>query len=136
MYFTVYLFVFIDSEERSQPSIKTFDKKDAKKPRCSANMLVAAIDFGTAYSGHAFSPKGFSNDPLRITAHKWSTSLLSCKTPTNALFNKDKALVAFGYEAEQEFTNLSEEDQHKEYYFFQKFKMQLYDKGESEEKKV
>lgn len=126
----------LDSEERSQPSIKTNDKKDAKKPRSSANVLVAAIDFGTAYSGHAFSPKGFTNDPHRITAHKWSASLLSRKTPTNALFNKDQALVAFGYEAEQEFTKLSEEDQHKEYYFFQKFKMQLYDQGESEEKKV
>lgn len=109
-------------------------KKSKDKPK---KQLVAAIDFGTAYSGHAFSSRGdFENDPLRITAHKWSQSLFAHKTPTSALFDKNKTLTAFGYEAEKIFKELSENGKHEEHYFFERFKMQLYNKSGDKKKKV
>lgn len=75
------------------------------------------------YLGYVFLFKGFINDFYRIIVYKWSVSLLLCKILINVLFNKDQVLVVFGYEVEQEFIKLLEEDQYKEYYFFQKFKM-------------
>lgn len=103
------------------------DDQNSEKPQCSPNILVAAIDFGTAYSGYAYSSRvDFDNDPLNIKAHKWSQSLISHKTPTCALFNKNKELIAFGYEAEKRFTELTEENKHQDYYYFQRFKMNLF----------
>lgn len=121
----------------SQTDDQKSDTKTTEKPWCSPNVLVAAIDFGTAYSGYAYSSRiDFEEDPLRIMALKWSQSLISHKTPTCALFNKDKELVAFGYEAEKRFTELTEENKHKDYYYFQRFKMNLFSKSEDRRKKV
>ena len=53
---------------------------------------------------------------------------MSQKTTTCALFDKDKNLVKFGFEAEDEYADLASEDQHREYYFFRRFKMKLFDK--------
>ena len=34
-------------------------------------LLVAAIDFGTAYSGYAFSTRGeYAKDPLKVIPHQ------------------------------------------------------------------
>lgn len=135
-------FVFrLDPKENMPPSVLTntpVGGSDPKKPRCSENkQLVAAIDFGTAYSGHAFSSRGeFKNDPLKISAHKWSNGLLTSKTPTCALFDGTQKLIAFGDEAEKTFGELSENDAHQEHYFFERFKMQLYEKNSDDEKKV
>lgn len=128
----------IENIPQNQPHDKALDESEPKKPRCSSNkQLVAAIDFGTAYSGHAFSYRGdFENDPLRITAHKWSQSLLAHKTPTSALFDKNKTLIAFGYEAENIFRELSENGIHQEHYFFEKFKMLLYYESDDKKQKV
>lgn len=121
----------------SQTDDQKSDTKTTEKPWCSPNVLVAAIDFGTAYSGYAYSSRiDFEKDPLKIMAHKWSQSLISRKTPTCALFNKDKELVAFGYEAEKRFTELTEENKHQDYYYFQRFKMNLFSKSEDRRKKV
>ncbi|XP_061163998.1 heat shock 70 kDa protein 12B-like [Saccostrea echinata] len=99
----------------------------AEKPRVSPNLLVAAIDFGTAYSGYAFSSRGdFTTNPLKISAHEWNKDLISHKTPTSVLLNKDKELDSFGDEAEKKFMELSEDEKHRDYYFFRKFKMLLY----------
>lgn len=131
-----------DPEEemiRSVPKAR-LSKSHPKKPRCSSNnKLVAAIDFGTTYSGHAYSLKGkFENDPLKIKAHSWSKSLFSHKTPTTALFDKDQKLIAFGYDAEQRFRELSQNGEHQEHYFFERFKMQLYnyESGDKEQKRL
>lgn len=117
-----------ESEPQDLPKDRPCDGSNAKKPRCSK--LVAAIDFGTAYSGHAFSSRvDFENDPLQIKAHKWSKSLLAHKTPTSALFDENKTLIAFGCEAEQKFKELSDDGKHHDHYFFERFKMQLYNKS-------
>ena len=91
-------------------------------------LLVAAMDFGTAYSGYAFS---FRDKPDEISMNQsWiagSQKLISLKTPTCMLLTSDKKFKAFGYEAENEYVKLTQNDEHKKCYFFEQFKMKLYD---------
>jgi len=58
-------------------------------------MLVAALDFGTTYSGYAFSLKhNYQKDPLKIHANQaWNAGgrqLMSLKTPTCLLLDNKK----------------------------------------------
>ncbi|XP_052081987.1 heat shock 70 kDa protein 12A-like isoform X7 [Mytilus californianus] len=96
-------------------------------------ILVAALDFGTAYSGYAFSMRGnFKTEPLKIHANQaWNAGgrqLLSLKTPTCLLLNPDKQFDAFGYEAENKYSDLVMDDEHSDYFFFRRFKMNLHNK--------
>lgn len=90
-------------------------------------LMVIAIDFGTTYSGYAFSLK---QDPLKISENTgWiGGGLMSHKTPTSLLLKPDRTLDKFGYEAEDKYFDLASEDQHREWYFFSRFKMLLYNK--------
>jgi hypothetical protein len=58
-------------------------------------LLVAAIDFGTTFSGYAFQTKSdFKEDPVRIQGFTWTTGSnagLSNKTPTCILFNPSES---------------------------------------------
>lgn len=126
-----------EKNPQSQTDDQKSDKKTTEKPWCSPNLLVAAIDFGTTYSGYAFSSRAdFDDDPLRITAHKWSSDLISEKNPTSILFDNNQKLVAFGYEAEKQFTELSNDNRHEDFYYFQRFKMQLYHHDKDAKNKV
>ncbi|XP_071124900.1 heat shock 70 kDa protein 12B-like [Mytilus edulis] len=93
-------------------------------------LLVAAIDFGTTFSGYAFAFKGdFKEDPLKISGYTWtlgSTAGLSLKTPTCVLFDHNGDFHSFGAEAEEKYTTLAEDEAHENWYFFRRFKMQLY----------
>ncbi|XP_060589195.1 heat shock 70 kDa protein 12A-like [Ruditapes philippinarum] len=96
-----------------------------------SSMLVAAIDFGTTYSGWAFSFKhDFDKDPTKVSAKNWiGDQLVSAKAPTCVLIKPDgKTLHSFGYAAETKYANLAEEGTHKRWYYFRRFKMMLYDK--------
>lgn len=90
---------------------------------------VAAIDFGTSYSGFAFSSQ---ENPLEVVTGKWKTNsselLESLKTPTSLLFKSNGIAEAFGYEAEQKFKALVEENKHHDYRFFNKLKTVLLEK--------
>lgn len=96
----------------------------------STHLFVAAIDFGTTYSGYAFSAKDdFKKEPLKINANVWNAgarSLMSHKAPTALLLNPDKSFNSFGYNAENTFSNLAEENDHHAYYYFHRFKMVLH----------
>ncbi|XP_021355916.1 heat shock 70 kDa protein 12A-like isoform X2 [Mizuhopecten yessoensis] len=98
----------------------------------SGRLLVAAIDFGTTYSGYAFSFRHeFETDPLKVSASTWtagSRALVSLKTPTTVLLDKDKNFHSFGYEAEDYYSQLAEDDDHGDWYYFRRFKMMLYGK--------
>ena len=48
------------------------------------------------------------------------------KTPTVLLLNPDTKFHSFGYEAETKYAQLSEKQMHKDWYYFQNFKMKLY----------
>ena len=102
-----------------------------------SKLLVAAIDFGTTFSGYAFSfMSDYKTDPLKISANNaWNAGgqcLLSLKTPTvlyydpNAEKNKQ---ILFGYEAQNAYLTLTQNDDktlHKKVFYFSLFKMQLY----------
>lgn len=94
-------------------------------------MLVAALDFGTTYSGYAFSFKGdYTNDPSKINANTtWTTgskSLVSQKTPTCLLLRPDQTFHSFGFEAEEHYSSLAEKNEHHSWYYFRRFKMLLH----------
>ncbi|KAK3099628.1 hypothetical protein FSP39_007193 [Pinctada imbricata] len=95
------------------------------------HLMVAAIDFGTTYSGYAFSFRhDFEADPLKVSANNWtagSAGLVSLKTPTTVLLNDKEEFEAFGYEAEDKYTELADDDAHGGYHYFRRFKMMLFD---------
>ena len=94
-------------------------------------LMVAALDFGTTYSGYAFSMRSdFLKQPLDIQANPvWkagSQKFMSLKTPTCLLLDSKQEFVAFGFDAEDQWTDLLYEEEHEEYYFFERFKMNLH----------
>lgn len=98
-------------------------------------MLVAALDFGTTYSGYAFSFKAdYTDDPSKITANTtWTTgskSLFSQKTPTCLLLRPDQTFHSFGFEAEEHYSSLVDKDEHHSWYYFRRFKMLLHNNME------
>ena len=99
--------------------------------KMSNYLMVAAIDFGTTYSGYAFSTiSNFKLDPLKIHANQaWNAGgrqLLSLKTPTCLLLDGRKQLLCFGYDAENVYAELVMDDKHHDHYYFSRFKMRLY----------
>ena len=95
-------------------------------------ILVAAIDFGTTFSGYAFSFKtDYEADPMKIsTNQQWtagSRSLISLKAPTVVLLDKNRKFVAFGYDAEDKYSEFALDDEHHDYYYFRRFKMLLHE---------
>lgn len=94
-------------------------------------LFVAAIDFGTTYSGYAFSSKDdWEKEPLKIITNNWNAgakNLLSTKAPTTLLLNPDKSLRSFGYEAETKYAEMIEdEEDFEDHYYFHCFKMLLH----------
>lgn len=107
-------------------------------------MLVAAIDFGTTYSGYAFS---FKHEWRKVQVPAcFSDAFVSSKAPTALLLNPDKSFCAFGYGAENTFKDMTTEEDSdtdsdsdsveepktkpkknwKEHYYFRRFKMLLH----------
>ena len=84
--------------------------------------VVAAIDFGTTYSGYAYSWKDKQD---RFHTIKSSTKF-SEKEPSVLLMDQSEELVAFGHEAELKYKDLCEEELQQNYFYFQHFKMNLH----------
>lgn len=87
---------------------------------------MAAIDFGTTYSGYAFSSK---SEWTKVQTNVWpSSNQMSSKTPTALLLNEDETFNSFGYDAEKNFAEIAEEgdDSYKDFYYFHRFKMLLH----------
>ncbi|XP_053399962.1 heat shock 70 kDa protein 12A-like [Mercenaria mercenaria] len=99
--------------------------------KLSSHLLVAAFDFGTTYSGYAFS---FRDDPLKVQTNQgWnagSEKLISLKTPTCVLLNDKGEFHAFGFEAENKYASLAEDDEHHGWMLFRRFKMLLHNNQE------
>lgn len=94
-------------------------------------LFVAAIDFGTTYSGYAFSSRDeFKKEPLKINSNQsWNAGKqqhFSLKTPTCLLLDNKEELSSFGYEAENKYTDIVYDRKQNDYFFFHRFKMQLY----------
>ncbi|NWR45167.1 HS12B protein, partial [Regulus satrapa] len=85
---------------------------------------VVAIDFGTSYSGYCFSLASGTDQIRQVywgTEHGFKTP----KTPTSILFNEKQEFKYFGYDAVMKYKSLPT-SQAGSWYFFQNFKMQLY----------
>lgn len=67
-------------------------------------ILTAAIDFGTTFSGYAFSFCS-SRDDIHMNMN-WGESVgcLSSKTPTCVLTDSKNVFVAFGFDAEERYS--------------------------------
>lgn len=93
----------------------------------SKYLVVAAIDFGTTYSGYAFA---FTRDPESIhMMRRWEggdPGVSNTKTPTTLLLSPDKRFHSFGFGARDFYHDL-EPSEAKKYLYFEKFKMKLYD---------
>ncbi|XP_060588441.1 heat shock 70 kDa protein 12B-like [Ruditapes philippinarum] len=92
------------------------------------HLVVVAIDFGTTYSGWAFSYRhDYNRDPLKISAKSIQGNTLSLKVPTCILIKSDgKTTDSFGYDAENKYAELCEENEQRQWFFFKRFKMMLF----------
>ncbi|CAH1263874.1 HSPA12A [Branchiostoma lanceolatum] len=88
-------------------------------------LLVAAIDFGTTFSGYAFSFT--SNEDNIIMNKNWGSEsgFLAHKTETSVLLTPEGEFKAFGSEASKTYADLEEGDAARHYYFH-RFKMKLH----------
>ncbi|XP_062593076.1 heat shock 70 kDa protein 12A-like [Saccostrea cucullata] len=94
-------------------------------------LMVAAIDFGTTYSGYAYGMRHeLEEDPPQLFCPHWQGrgSIISFKAPTTVLLDENKEFVAFGYDAEDQYADLAEEEKHEDHFYFYRFKMMLYEK--------
>ncbi|XP_061186212.1 heat shock 70 kDa protein 12A-like [Saccostrea echinata] len=105
-------------------------------------MVVAAIDFGTTYSGYAFSfLSDYRRDPLSVyTNTRWENEGDGTfKTPTTILFDEQERFHSFGYDAEKKYASLASENEedeegeddlekenHQNWFYFRRFKMKLF----------
>ncbi|XP_052778673.1 heat shock 70 kDa protein 12A-like [Mya arenaria] len=103
------------------------DDQRTCQPLPSKHLLVAAIDFGTTYSSWAFSFRyDYDSDPTKVSAKQWQGHE-SSKGPTCVLIKPDgKTLHSFAFDAEAKYAELIEENEHKDWYFFKRFKMMLW----------
>ncbi|XP_061181981.1 heat shock 70 kDa protein 12A-like [Saccostrea echinata] len=100
-------------------------------PSKPQHLFVAAIDFGTTYSGYAFSSTA---EWEKVHTNRWrGDKLTSPKAPTVVLLNPDQSFNSFGYTAEKAYSELvnegpedPEKPTYKDYYYFQNFKMKLH----------
>ncbi|XP_019622013.1 PREDICTED: heat shock 70 kDa protein 12A-like [Branchiostoma belcheri] len=95
-------------------------------PMNKTYLMVAAIDFGTTYSGYAFSLMSSPEDIIMNKNWGENVGFQSYKTPTSVLLSPEKKFVAFGFDAITKYTTLLEENEDKDYYFFDRFKMRLH----------
>ena len=119
-------------------SLQEMERNEKKFDSKCSRPFVAAIDFGTTYSGFAFSQKfSWENVHFQICS---SGNFLSQKEPTVLLLNPNKSCKAFGYEAETTYMEMTKnrysesdippeevpKEDWKKYYYFSRFKMLLY----------
>jgi hypothetical protein len=98
----------------------------SSSPSSDKHFVVAAIDFGTTYSGYAFS---FTRDPDSIhMMRKWEggdPGVSNQKTPTTLLLKPNGDFHSFGFGARDFYHDL-EEIEAKKWCYFEKFKMSLH----------
>lgn len=110
-------------------------REDGEKNARESKIVIAAIDFGTTYSGYAYifrdelvKAKNSSEKRNVIYKHWQSGSdagICSRKTPTCLLLNPKGEFDSFGYPAEGKYYNLTNDDAHHGWKFFKRFKMIL-----------
>ena len=94
----------------------------------SDHFVVVAIDFGTTFSGYAFS---FVHDPDSIhMMRKWEggdPGVINQKTPTILMLTPDGEFHSFGFTARDFYHDMDSAEAGK-WMYFEKFKMELHHK--------
>ena len=91
--------------------------------------VVVAIDIGTTYSGYAwsFSSTKHTINAMRATnPYRSEGSTRMTKVPTTLLLRPDQTFDSFGHEAMKKYNKELDEDEQKEWYYFERFKMHLH----------
>lgn len=107
----------------------TFTAKENPSPELQKSYTaVVAIDFGTSYSGFAFSFNTGQEKDAIFMNKDWTNEQGSrtSKAPTCLLLAPDLTFHSFGYDAMENYAQLQSEEEEQEYFFFQHFKMALH----------
>lgn len=123
----------LSPKEIQQESFEQIQSKSTK-------VAVAAFDIGATHSESAFSLQ-YEWSKVRVNAPKNFDYFMSRKTPMTLLLNPDQSFCAFGYEAENIYTKMTEKDLQSDdeaenvkkekcgdYYYFQNLTMMLHEK--------
>ena len=79
---------------------------------------MAAIEFGTTYSGFAYS---FKHEWTKTSVAQYhGGEYISYKAPTTLLLYPEKYFYKFGFDAEKEYAALAKADKHRDYFFFRR----------------
>ena len=89
-------------------------------------LAVIAIDFGTSFSGYAFSMRSDKNDIKMNKSWGAEVGFQAYKTPTAVLLRLDGSLHSFGFEAQNAYADLDTDEIKEGYELFERFKMELY----------
>ena len=88
--------------------------------------VVVAIDFGTTYSGYAYSLVTAPDDIFLMSrVQHGQYGATNHKIPTILLLNDHRAFHSFGFEAREAYHDLDEMES-KKWLYFEKFKMELH----------
>ncbi|XP_052816550.1 heat shock 70 kDa protein 12A-like isoform X2 [Mya arenaria] len=101
---------------------KAKTNRKAPKDTLEKPLLVAAFEFGTTFSGYAFSFR-YETTQIRTNGAFCTEPVISAKVPTCVLLNPQKEFDAFGSDAEYKYMNLVEEGKHKPWMLFRRFRM-------------
>ena len=116
-----------ESKYRQKPTEIPVQTESNRQRDMKDELMVCAIDIGTTYSGYAYSMR---SDPMKIYCPHWTSgtsTLASHKIPTTVLLDKNKKIVAFGYEAEKLYSEFVQEKEADDHFFFRRFKMVLHE---------
>ena len=92
----------------------------------SGTKIVVAIDFGTTYSGYAYSSVSSPDEIyLMMRAQMGQYGAMNHKIPTILLLNEHGGFHSFGFEAREAYHDLDEAESIK-WLYFEKFKMELH----------
>ena len=133
-----HILVLAESSKKPRVLQKTHIPKkqltQVKQTFSERRKVQVAIDFGTTYTGYAFSfDFDYDTNPMKIRVNEWRNvpqSRMYSKVPSAVLFNPQKEFHSFGYDATEAYTDLvADETQcHGDYFFFWNFKMCLHTK--------
>ena len=95
----------------------------------TSQIAVAAIDFGTTYTGCAYylrkDSRNYVND-INVDQAWPGSSENGLQAPTTVLIDPEKNFHSFGFEAEAKYKLLTLRYEHMNWFYFRQFKMCLH----------
>jgi len=113
MYFVVY-------KQHDINLLQAFSQKKEDK------MVSAAIHIGTERSWYSFSFRKYPQQIFEYDSWNNNRGLVKQYTPTSILLNPETQFDSFGYDAEEKYFNLTEENKHHGWLLFHNFATAFY----------